>query len=197
MKNTFLIAILLMCGTLTGFAQPLTDIRIVNEDQQSVVLEFTPHINAEHVIGTHGGVFTRYRFFESQTTFDSTGQADFSRNILLLFPSTRYSFQVLESDFQIRDSVKLLPKPIIKSLKDFGISESYDDSKFVQDARSSSKKARAEVVRVGKTSMGYIGSLLLRPIQVIDKERVRVYSRITVRLVFKDVFPDGCVLPVS
>lgn len=191
MKNTFFIAIFLICGTVTVFAQPLTDIRIVNEDQQSVVLEFTPQVNTEHVIGTRGGVFTRYRFFESQTSFDSTGQADFSRNVLLLFPSPRYTFQVLESDFLVRDSVKLLPKPTFKSLKDFGIHENYEDSKFVQNTRLSSQSARAEVVRVGKTSMGYMGTLILRPIQVVDRERVRVYSRIKVRIVFKDPFPDG------
>jgi hypothetical protein len=115
MKNTFVIAVLLLIGTLTGTAQPLTDIQIVSEDQQSVVLEFTPHVAVEHVTGTHGGIFTRFHFFESQLTFDSAGQADFSRNILLLFPSMRYSFQVLGGEFQIRDSIKLLPKPTIKS----------------------------------------------------------------------------------
>jgi hypothetical protein len=191
MKNTFAIILLLLIGTLTGAAQPLTDIRIVNEDQQSVVLEFTPHIHTERVMGTSGGVFTRFRFFESQTTFDSAGQADFSRNIILLLPSMRYSFQVLESEFQIRDSIKLLPKPTIKSLKDFGISESYDDSKFVQHARSPSQRALAKVVRIGKTSVGYTATLVLHPIQVIDKERVQVYSRIKVRLEFKDTFTNG------
>ena len=178
-------------GTLTGAAQPLTDIRIVHEDQQSVVLEFSPRIHSERVVGTSGGIFTRFRFFESQTTFDSAGQADFSRNILLLLPSMRYSFQVLESEFQVRDSIQLLPKPTIKSLKDFGIHESYDDSRFIQHARLPSQSALAEVVRVGGTSFGYIGTLVLHPIQVIDKERVRVYSRIKVRLDFKDAFTNG------
>ncbi|MGD1044642.1 MAG: type IX secretion system sortase PorU [Bacteroidota bacterium] len=191
MKNTFAIIIFLLVRTLTGTAQTLTDIRIMHEDQQSVVLEFTPHITAEHVTGTHGGIFTRFHFFESQITFDTTGQADFSRNILLLFPSTRYSFQVLGSEFQTRDSTKLLPKPTIKSLKDFGISESYDDAKFIQEARSSSQRSLAEVVRVGKTSIGSVGTIILRPIQVIDKKRVKVFSRITIRLEFKDAFQNG------
>lgn len=191
MKNSFVIIILLLIGALTGIAQPLTDIRIINEDQQSVVLEFTPHINIEHVTGTHGSVFTRFRFFESQTTFDSTGQADFTRNILLLFPSAQYSYKVIGSEFQIRDSIKLLPKPKIKALKDFGISESYDDAKFVQNARSSSYKGLAEVARVGKTSFGCVGTLILHPIQVIDREKVRMYSRIVVRLEFKDALPNG------
>ncbi len=190
MKNIFVITILLLTGPLTGTAQPLTDIRIVSEDQQSVVLEFTPHITTEHVTGIHGGIFERFHFFESQLTFDSTGQADFSRSILLLFPSTRYSFQVTGGEFQIRDSIKLLPKPTIKSLKDFGISESYDDAKFVQDARSSPQNALAKVARVGETSFGYTATIVMHPIQVIDKERVRVYSRIIIRLEFKDAFKN-------
>jgi len=191
MKNIFAIILFVSIGTITGTAQQLTDIRIVSEDQQSVVLEFSPRIHAERVVGTKGGAFTRFRFFESQTTFDSTGQADFSRNILLLFPSMRYSVQVLENEFQVRDSIQLLPKPTIKSLKDFGISESYDDSKFIQHARPPSQRALAEVVRVGRTSVGYIGTLVLHPIQVIEKEKVLVYSRIKVRLEFKDAFANG------
>ena len=174
-----------------GTAQPLTDIRILSEDQQSVVLEFTPHITTERVTGIHGGIFTRFHFFENQLTFDSTGQAEFSRNILLFFPSTRYSFQVLRSEFQIRDSIKLLPKPTIKSLKDFGVSESYDDAKFIQDARSSPQKAIAKVARVGETSIGYTATIVMHPIQVIDKERVRIYSSITIRFEFKDAFQNG------
>ena len=192
MKNSFAFAILLLLIVpLTVTAQTMTDIRIVNEDQQSVVLEFTPHIKTEHVVGIHGSVFTRFCFFENQTTFDSLGQTDFSRNIVLLFPSTRYSLQVIGSEFQIRDSIKLIPKPTIKSLKDFGITETYDEAKFIQNAQSLSQKPLAEVVRVGKTSIGCMGTLILHTIQVIDREKVRVYSRITVRLVFKDAFPNG------
>ena len=79
MKNNFsyTIIILLLIVPLRVTARTMTDIRIVNEDQKSVVLEFTPHIKTEHVAGIHGSVFTRFRFFESQTTFDSLGQTDF------------------------------------------------------------------------------------------------------------------------
>ena len=191
MKNTFAITILLLVGTPALPAQQLTDIRILQEDRQSVVLEFAPRINAEHVSGIRGGVFTRFRFFESQTIFDSTGQADFLRNILLLLPSKRFSVQVVSSEFQVRDSVKLLPKPTIQSLKDFGFHEIYDDTKFVQVPRPPSQQPLAEIVRAGKTSIGFIGTLLLHPVQVIDEEKVRLYSRIVVRIEFKDVFPDG------
>jgi hypothetical protein len=188
MKNTFAIVLFLLIGTSVGAAQPLTDIRILREDQQSVVLEFTPHFQTEHVKGTGGTDFTRFRFFESQTTFDSTGQADFTRNILLLFPSARFTLQVLGSDFQLRDSIKLLPKPTIKSLKDFGISESYDDSKFIQHT---SQKAIAEIVHVGKTGIGYTGTLRLRPVQVVENERIKVYTRIQVRIDFKEPLTHG------
>jgi hypothetical protein len=191
MIKTFALSILLIIGSLTVAAQPLTDFRTVSEDQHSVVLEFTPHVIAEHVIGNRGTIFTRFRFYASQTAFDSTGQADFSRNILLLFPSTRYSVQILRSEYQIRDSIKLLPKPTLKSLKDFGFTETYDESKFIQDARSSAQHPLAEVVRLGKTSIGYTGTLLLRPVQVMENEQVRVYSKIVVRLEFKDGFLDG------
>ena len=71
MKRTIAISFSIFVGTLAGIAQPMTDIRIVSEDQHSVVLEFTPHIQAEHVSGKQGTIFTRFRFFESQITYDS------------------------------------------------------------------------------------------------------------------------------
>ncbi len=191
MKKTFAFIMLLLIGKLIVTAQPLTDIKIIKENQNSVILEYKPHIKTEHVIGTRGSIFTRFRFFESQTTFDSTGQADFTRNVLLLFPSTRYSLQVLGSEFLIKDSVKLLPKPRLKSLKDFGITEIYEEPKSAQNMRPLSQRSLAEVVRVGKTSIGCVGTLVLHPVQIIDKERARVYSRILIRLEFKDSFLDG------
>ncbi len=72
-----------------------------------------------------------------------------------------------------------------------GVVESYDDAKHVQTAISSVQNAIAELIQVGKTSRGYVGTLMLHPVQSIDKERVKVYSRIIVRLDFTESFPDG------
>jgi hypothetical protein len=193
MKKTIAIFSSIFVGTLTGIAQPMTDIRIVSEDQHSVVLEFTPHIQAEHVSGNQGTIFTRFRFFESQITYDSTGRTDFIRAVLLLLPSPQYSLQVLASEYQIRDTVKLLPKPTIKALKDFGVVESYDDTSFVQTALAPGQNVLAELIRVGQTSIGCVGTLLLHPVQAIDKEKVKIYSRIVVRLDFTNAFPAGLV----
>jgi hypothetical protein len=193
MKKTIAIFSSIFVGTLTGIAQPMTDIRIVSEDQHSVVLEFTPHIQAEHVSGNHGTIFTRFRFFESQITYDLTGRADFIRAVLLLLPSPQYSLQVLASEYQIRDTVKLLPKPKIKVLKDLGVSESYDDTSFARTALAPGQNVLAELIHVGQTSIGCVGTLLLHPIQAIDKEKVKIYSRIVVRLNFTNAFPAGLV----
>ena len=191
MKKTISIFCSIFVGTLTGIAQPMTDIRIVSEDQHSVVLEFTPHIQAEHVSGKQGTIFTRFRFFESQITYDSTGRTDFIRAVLLLLPSPHYSLQVLASEYQIRDTVKLLPKPTIKALKDFGFVESYDDKSFNQTALARGQNVLAELIRVGETSIGCVGTLLLHPVQAIDKEKVKIYSRIVVQLNFTNAFPVG------
>jgi hypothetical protein len=193
MKKTIAIFSSLVMGTLTGIAQPMTDIRIVSEDQNSVVLEFTPHIQAEKVSGNQGTLFTRFRFFESQIGYDSTGRTDFIRAVLLLLPSPQYSIQVLASEYQIRDTVKLLPKPTIKALKDFGFVESYDDTSFIQTAPAPGQNVLAELIRVGETSTGCMGTLLFHPIQAIDKEKVKIYSRIVVRLDFKNAFPAGLI----
>jgi hypothetical protein len=193
MKKTIAIFSSIFVGTLTGIAQPMTDIRIVSEDQHSVVLEFTPHIQAEHVSGKQGTIFTRFRFFESQITYDSTGRTDFIRAVLLLLPSPQYSLQVLASEYQIRDTIKLLPKPTIKALKDFGFVESYDDKSFVQTAPAPGQNVLAEIIHVGGTSIGCVGTLLLHPVQAIDKEKVKIYSRIVVRLDFTNAFPAGLV----
>ena len=72
MKKIISIFCSIIVGTLTGIAQPMTDIRIVSEDQHSVVLEFTPHIQAEQVSGNQGTIFTRFRFFDNQIKYDST-----------------------------------------------------------------------------------------------------------------------------
>ena len=193
MKRIIVTISLLFISTLPGIAQPMTDIRIVSEDQRSVVLEFTPHIQAEHVSGNQGTIFTRFRFFESQTAYDSTGRTDFIRAVLLLLPSPQYSLQVLASEYQIRDTVKLLPKPTKKVLKDFGVSESYDDTSFARTALSSGQGVLAELIHIGQTSIGCTGTLLLHPVQAIDKEKVKIFSRIVVRLNFQDAFPEGLV----
>jgi hypothetical protein len=191
MKKVLSAIFFVIIGTFAGIAQPLTEVRIVQENQQSIVLEFAPHILSDRVMGTGGSVFTRFRFFESQVTFDSSGQADFLRSIPLLFPSAQYSLQVLESEYQLRDSVQLLPKPTRKSLKDFGISESYDDARFVQNPRSPSQQLLAEVSRFGRTSIGFMGTLSFHPVQVIDKSTVKIYTRIRVRLQFQESFQNG------
>jgi hypothetical protein len=193
MKKTIAIFFSIVVGILTGIAQPMTDIRIVSEDQHSVILEFTPHIQAEHVSGNQGTIFTRFRFFGSQITYGSTGRTDFVRAVLLLLPSTQYSLQVLASEYQIRDTVRLLPKPTIKALKDFGFIESYDDTSYNQTALTPKQSVLAELIRVGGTSIGCVGTLLLHPVQAIDKEKARIYSRIVVRLDFKNAFPAGLV----
>ncbi|MGD0590360.1 MAG: type IX secretion system sortase PorU [Bacteroidota bacterium] len=191
MKKTIAIFSLIFVGTLTGIAQPMTDIRIVSEDQHSVVLEFTPHIQAERVSGKQGTIFTRFRFFESQIAYDLTGRTDFIRAVLLLLPSPQYSLQVLASEYQIRDTVKLLPKPTRKALKSFGVSESYDDTSFARTALAPGQNVLAELIHVGQTSIGCVGTLLLHPVQAIDKEKVKIYSRIVVRLNFTNAFPAG------
>jgi hypothetical protein len=191
MKNAIAIFVALLVGTVMGIAQPMTDIRIVNEDQRSIVLEFTPNIRAEHVTGNQGTIFTRFMFSESQTAYDSAGRTDFIRPILLLLPSPQYSLQVLASEYQTRDTVKLLPKPTMKAHKDFGFIESYDDTSYSRTILLPKQNVLAELNRVGKTSIGYVGTLLLHPVQAIDKEKVRVYSRIVVRIDFKNTFSTG------
>jgi hypothetical protein len=191
MKKTISILFSIFVGTLTCVAQPMTDIRIVSEDQHSVILEFTPHIQAEHVSGKQSTIFTRFRFFESQITYDSTGRTDFIRAVLLLLPSPQYSLQVLASEYQIRDTVKLLPRPTRKALKDFGVSESYDDTSFARTAQAPGQNVLAELIHVGQTSIGCVGTLLLHPVLAIDKEKVKIYSRIVVRLNFTNAFPAG------
>ncbi len=191
MKKSIAIFFSHIIGIAIGIAQPMTDIRILSEDQHSVVLEFTPQIKTEQVSGTQGTVFTRFRFFGSQIAYDSAGRTDFIRPILLLLPSPQYSLQVLASEYQTRDTVKLLPKPTIKSIKDFGFIEYYDDTSFAKTAMGPKQNVLAELTRVGETSIGYVGTLLLHPIRAIDREKARIYSRIVVRLDFKNTFPAG------
>ncbi len=191
MKNTIAIFFTLLAAAAIGIAQPMTDIRVLNEDQRSVVLEFTPKIKAEKVLGVRGTVFTRYRFFGSHVIYDSTGGTDFIRPVILLLPSAQYSLQVLASEFQTRDTVKLAPKPTMKALKDFGFIESYEETNYAGTAAAQKQNVLAELINVGKTSTGYVGTLQLHPVKAVDREKVRLYTRIVVRLDFKNSFPAG------
>lgn len=177
--------------SFVGVAQPMTEVRIVKEDQQSVELEFKPHITALQIRGTQGTIFTRYSFYESQTSYDSSGRVDFRRTLLLLLPSPQYSLQVLDGDFTIQDSIKLLPQPTRISREDLGISEVYDDSSYNKVSDLLNQNILADFGQIGKYYTGYIGPLQFHPIQAIAKGKVRIYSRIVVRITFNQALPLG------
>jgi hypothetical protein len=193
-KNVF--AILLLFGFVNGIAQSLNDIAIINENKNSISLEFAPKIHSTQVLGTDENVFTKFSFFESQISYDSIGRADFFRAMLLMLPSSGYSLKIISSEYFIKDSVKLLPKPTIKILKDYGVSESYSESMIPKSSYESDGKNIVEMVRVGKTSIGFVGTLVFHPIQRIDQNHVKIFSKIRVRLDFNDAF-TGEVLSSS
>jgi len=85
MKNTFALAFLLIICTLAGSAQPLSDIRIVNEDQHSVVLEFTPRIRADRGREQTAAYLHGFNFSKVKRP-SILRPADFSRTVLLLLP---------------------------------------------------------------------------------------------------------------
>ncbi|MBN1396875.1 MAG: type IX secretion system sortase PorU [Bacteroidetes bacterium] len=191
MKKSILLFFACVLAVTAVDAQLMTDIRVLSEDQSSLVIEFTPQIKTEYVTGNQGTVFTRFLFYGSQTAYDSSGRTDFIRPLLLLLPSDGFSLQVIASEYQTRDSVKLLPKPTIIELKELGYSETYDDSSFERTAYAPEQKILAAMTNVGKTSIGHVGTLVLHPVQAVDREKARIYSRIVVRIDFRNSFPAG------
>ncbi|MCX8010396.1 MAG: hypothetical protein N3A61_04535, partial [Ignavibacteria bacterium] len=192
-----LIVILFLSLVLTrGLAQPLTEISIISENQNSIVLEFTPKVEKKSVIGENGVIFTKFDFFDCQVNFDSLGQVDFFRTVLLLLPTEEFSLKVISSEYYLLDSIKLIPRPVIKPLKDFGASVTYSEPESINPIKIDRKERLVEMVNVGKTSVGLIGTLVFHPIHKLDKEKVKIYTRVRVKIDFKESFNDG-LLPSS
>ncbi len=191
MKKILTIGFIVITSALVSYAQPLSEIRIVHEDERSLVLEFSPHMTMEQVQGTDGTIFTHFRFFNSQVIYDSNGQPDYLRAVQILLPSPKYTLQVLTSEFQIQDSMKLLPKPVYQRLKDFGLSVSYHENKDAFTAKGVNQHPLAELVRIGQSSLNCRGTLVWHPLQVLEKGKIKVFTKIIVRLAFGDSFQPG------
>jgi hypothetical protein len=170
-------------------SQTLKELRIVQEDRRSLTIEFTPVVHEERVAGNNGNAFTRFVFWGSQTAFDSSGRPDFFRALPVLLPSPQYTIQIQPGESQTRDSVKLLAKPTLVPLKEFGFSPQFGDVEAPETSPLSS--SLAEISEVGMTGAGYVGTLRIHPVRTISRGRVRVYARLTVRIEFGASLPPG------
>jgi len=174
-----------------NLCQDLPDLRIVSENQKSIVLEFLPKINEEQIIGNDNLTYTRFTFLYSQLAFDSAGRANFFRSQVLLLPSLKNSLTILASDYKIKEQMRLIPKPIYQKLDDFGIREIFDGSKSVQHFDEIYPSELVKIAQIGKTSYGYTGTVTFHPIQSIGKGKVKILSRIVVRIDFQESFPSS------
>ena len=127
--------------------------------------------------------FTSFRFWGSQITYDSSGQIDIFRAVPVHLPSKKYSLQIQKSDFEIRDGIKLLPKPKIIPEKDFGYTMHYEDYNTLKATVLPSINI-VEIVDIGETSFGYVGTIRFHPVQIINPGKVKIYTKIIVRVEF-------------
>jgi hypothetical protein len=173
----------------SGRAQTFKELRIIKEDQRSLTIEFTPIVRAERVAGTNNNFYTGFSFWKSQTVFDTSGKPDFFRTVPLLLPSPKYTIQIQPGEFQVQEGIRLLPRPSAVPGTEFGFTARYGD----EEAPSTSPSASvpAEITEVGKTSVGYVGSLRIHPVQSLSRGKVRIYTRLTVRVEFAASLPPG------
>ncbi len=150
MKKIFILFFLSFLSTSVSVSQNSTDIRIISENQYSLVLEYAPTIQTEQVIGKQQTKFTLFRFFGSQVEFDSAGWACFYRSFPIPLSSSDCSIQVTEGNSRSVDSIRLIPKPRIDKIDDFGIEEVYDETTYSLLSGAPRQKSVAELIPVGK-----------------------------------------------
>jgi len=186
-----LILLIILLIPLCTNGQPLEDINIIYEDRMSFTLEYRPEVKEEMVVSNQGTLFSKFSFYNSQVEFDSMGRPNFFRSIVLILPTRRFSVQVVGGEYKIKENIRLIPKPRPVSLKDFGIIESYDENDYVNVSVSDSIESLANLTLISEMKYGDLGLLKLSPIQKIGNEKVKIFSRIIVKVTFKEPLPNG------
>ncbi len=190
MKNLYSIILVILINSAFVNSQPMVDLTIIDETKNSITLEFKPVISKQQILTKSGSILTKFDFFGSQIKYDSFGNAEFFRAVLLLFPSEKYSLQISATESELIDSVELIRKPRLKNLSDFGVAEEFEN----QPLDSSNQIIQypiAEIADIENTSVGIIGRLILRPIHKVEKGRVRIYSRFKLTINFMDGFTEN------
>ena len=195
-KTRFPFILLLLLVVANANAQTVTDVRVLSETPNSIVIEFTPRYANTVVTGTDGVKYTRFQFHGA--AFDQ-GEAGSPlvpfRPVLLQLPSRRYSVEVLAQDYDDLAGIRAATRPSLQAIKDFGFSPAYFSPKPKYLVSDRVPRQNAEVRDVGVSRGLILGTLRIYPIQFsLGRNEVRVFRRIVVRVNFTG---GGVTAPVA
>jgi hypothetical protein len=167
-------------------AQTATDLRVLSESPNSIVIEFTPRYANTIVTGADGVKYTRFEF--RGAAFDS-GEPGSPlvpfRPVLLQLPSRGYSVEVLSQDYDDLSGVRAATHPSLQSIKGFGLSPVYSSPKPKYLVSERAPRQSAEIKDVGVSRGVLLGTLRIYPVQFsFSRNEVRVFRRIVVRVNF-------------
>jgi hypothetical protein len=159
-----------LCGK--GYAQ---DVKILHEDQSSIIIEFTPVITTRAYVGNDGATYSTFEYRNAQSTIaDTLEYVDTYRAVPLLLPSSQCQLQVVSTEVATSEGVQALPIHALRQEHQVSLRHTI--------ATHFATLPVAEVTTISRTSVGWIGTLIIRPVEIVSESRVKLYSKIVVRL---------------
>jgi hypothetical protein len=167
-------------------AQTATDLRVLSETPNSIVLEFTPRYVNTVVSGSDGTKYTRFDFRGAAFVEGEAGSPLIPfRPVLLQLPSRRYSVEIIAQDYDNLSGTKAATRPSLRALKGFGVTPVYSSAKPRFLVNDLVPRQSAELKNVGSARGSVVGTLRLYPVQfALGKNEVRVIRRMVVRVDF-------------
>jgi hypothetical protein len=178
----FILLVLLVVASAN--AQTVSDVRVLSETQNSIVIEFAPRYANTVVTGADGVKYTRFEFRGAAFEPGEPGSPLVPfRPVLLQLPSRRYSVEVIAQDYDDLTGIKAATRPSLQAIKDFGFSPIYSSPKPKYLIGERVPGQSAEVRDVGVSRGVLLGTLRIYPVQFsLSRNEVRVFRKIVVRV---------------
>ncbi|HVN47861.1 MAG TPA: C25 family cysteine peptidase, partial [Bacteroidota bacterium] len=179
-KKLFLYFLILGIWYCNGHAQHVQEIKILHEDPSSITIEYTPVIKTSAYRGIDGVSYVTFKYRNVQSACsDTAGYVETYRVVPLFLPTNRCHVQIISAEAGITKELHALPVHALKKEDRLSLSHF--------DAVPYAEHPRAEVNAINRTSVGWVGSLKLLPVEIIDANHVKFYSKIVVQLRYAGV----------
>ncbi len=183
MKKSFLILFLFLLSSLSLFGQQLSDVKILQIDDDGLTFEFTPvYLSENHFRDELNRILP---LFDDASVPDFRNQRGYDfryKSIPIALPSfTDNRIKLLDTEFEDIKGVTLKPTPKLIKDKNFVIPELDNFSSNITNTQ------KPELVKWGEIGLIrdlIVGNLLITPYEQIDANTVRVYKKFVIRVDF-------------
>jgi hypothetical protein len=174
----YIVGILTLLLLFSAVARPGSDVNLIRKDGNSITLELTPAVVSYTKSGFDQKSYTLFSFAHSLVEIDSSsGDLRFVGRIPLLIPSEQYTLTIVQADSRI-ESINNYPTAqalIFETRRIAG--PAAPESRFV------------DLREISAQGSGFAGTLVYRPVEKLDGNRVKIYTHIVVRLTFTASIP--------